>query len=155
MSISADSGLEGFKELSKKLSSMGSAVGGKILRQSVGAAVTPVLKEARLNAPQGDRSHKTHKGRLVAPGFLSRSIKKKTFKSRDGRYASAVIGVKKEAFYGVQFVERGYTPTDRNKKKHSSVDPNEWLTKSLESKRREVTNKLKQDMLKRILKAAR
>lgn len=145
MSISLDAELIGAKELSKKLEALGAALSGKLLRQAAGTAMTPVVKQARQNAPRGTRAHKTYTGRLVAPGFLSRNIKKKTFKSKSGLYASASVSAASEAFYGPQFLERGT--------KHIAKNP--WLTKSFDNKKTEVTNKFKIDLQKKILRAAK
>lgn len=145
MSISVEFQLEGFNQLSRRLRALGERVGGKVLRQSVSSAVNPVVKEVRAAAPVGKRAHKTFKGRLVAPGFLSRSIRKRTWKSRDGRRASASIGVASEAFYGLQFVELGT--------KRLPAKP--WLEPIFDQKKQEVTNKLKADLLAKIERARR
>lgn len=95
----------GMAELSLKLSKLGKALGSKTLRQAAMAATTPVFKEIKAAAPVGKKAHRTHKGRLVAPGFLKRSVKRKS-RVKHGR-ATVTIGVAGEAFYGVQFLDRG------------------------------------------------
>ncbi len=145
MSIEVESTLAGFKELSKKLQALGSEMGGKVLRQAVGTAITPALKEIRASAPVGNKPHKTRKGRLVSPGFLSRNIKKKTFKSRSGSFASATIGAKAEAFYGSDLLEKGT----------KNIDPAPWMEPAFHRRQTEVTNKLKVDLLKKIKKATK
>jgi HK97 gp10 family phage protein len=99
--------VEGLKELSRKLEALGERAGGKALRNATAAAMRPVRKEAKASAPVGVVPHKTYKGRQVFPGFLKRSVILRTRLSRDRKTAYAHVGVKAEAFYGVQFVERG------------------------------------------------
>lgn len=94
---------EGFDELDKMFKELGAAASGKALRQSVNFAVTPIVKEARANAPQGNDAHRTYKGRLVGPGFLSRNIGKKTFLSKSKNFASASVKPAGEAWYGSLF----------------------------------------------------
>ena len=108
--------VEGFKELSRKLSKMGEAAGGKALRSAVMSASLPALKAAKANAPVGNPPFesggdpypvKTHKGRLRLPGFAKRNVKRVSSLSRDKRTASARIGVASEAFYAINFIEFG------------------------------------------------
>lgn len=100
-----DSSVRGLAELSRKLNSLPAKIAGRVLRQATMNATTPALKEMKRAAPKGKRAHRTYKGNLVAPGFLSRSIKRKS--RLKGGKARVEIGVKKEAFYGVLFVEKG------------------------------------------------
>jgi HK97 gp10 family phage protein len=102
--------VEGLKELSNRLAELGATLGGKALRQAAMLATTPAMKEIKAAAPVGKRAHKTHKGRLVAPGFTKRSIKRKS-RLRKGR-AVVSIGVLSEAFYGVHFVDQGTEKMD-------------------------------------------
>lgn len=135
--------LEGLRDLSKQLSKLGANLGGKALRSAAMRSTLPVVKQARSNAPVGSIPHFTYKGRLVGPGFLSRSVARKSRLSRDKRTAIVLIGVKPEAFYGVQFVELGT----------SRVAPRPWLSKALESRQREVTGLLGQRLKENINKA--
>ena len=99
--------VKGAASLERKLQALGAAASGKAIKFAAGFAMTPVLKQARANAPKGDSPHPTYKGRTVAPGFLSRSIKKKAKLSRDKKTAWVDIRIgESEAFYG-RFVERG------------------------------------------------
>lgn len=135
--------VEGLKELSRKLAALGEKVGGKALRQATLNASTPALKAAKLAAPVGQVAHKTYKGRLVAPGFLKRSIKRKSY-YKNGK-AVAMIGVKAEAFYGVQFVEKGT--------KNISAKP--WLVPAFVNNRDNMEQRLKDQIKKKIERLAR
>lgn len=101
--------IEGLRELDRKIRELGSLEGGKVLKQAANLATTPVVKAARARIPVSDRESlaTTYTGRKVAPGFAKRSIAKKTFLRRDRRSAIALVGVKPEAFYALQYVELG------------------------------------------------
>lgn len=140
--MSQENQLQGVKELAEKLKKLGASVGGKALRSAAGTAMNPVVKAARENAPVGKVAHRTHKGRLVAPGFLSRNVKKRTWKSKDGRIVRASVGVSSEAFYGVQFLEPGT--------KH--IKKNNWLTRAFETNQNKVQANFKKALSRRISK---
>ena len=148
--------LEGFNELSKKLSELGEKVGSKYLRQSLMAAALPVVKAAKADIPKGSTAHKlavgrksrkfkTYKGRLVAPGFASRNIARKSFLSRNKRTAFVLIGVKKEAFYALNFLELGT----------KNMPKRPWLTKALERQQRAVIRRLGDRLRKKIEQVAK
>ena len=103
--------IEGFKELSRKLSKMGEAAGGKALRSAAMSASLPALKAAMAKAPVSDRfqleARKTYKGYVRFPGFTKRSVVRKATLSQDKRTANVRIGVKREAFYAINFIEFG------------------------------------------------
>jgi HK97 gp10 family phage protein len=101
------SGLEGVDVLARRLSALSKLEGGKALAASVRAGIQPALQMARATAPVGTVSHKTHKGRLVAPGFTRRSVHAVVYQSRDKEAAWADLGVRTEAFYSVLFLELG------------------------------------------------
>lgn len=136
--------LLGIAELNKKLNDLADPKeNGKVLRQSVGAAMRVVMKEARTRIPVGTQEHKTYKGRLVGPGFASRSLRVST-SFREG-VASARLGVRREAFYAVQFIELGT----------SKIPRQPWLVPSLEAKQDEAVYALADAMRKRIEKIAK
>ena len=103
--------LVGVKELSAKLDKLSMKVRGSTLRKAANKAVKPVLAKARANLigvvqhKPPLRLHKTYKGRLVAPGFAERNIAAKVNISRDRRAVFASMGVRREAFYAINFVE--------------------------------------------------
>lgn len=111
--------ISGYKELSAQLKALGSAVGGSALRSAANAAMTPAVEAATAAAPvanppynYGNRTvdpypKKTYKGRRVAPGFTSRSIVKNTKLDKTRTFVKVSLGVRREAFYAVQFLELG------------------------------------------------
>lgn len=147
-----DSKIEGLKALSSKLSKLGQAAGGKSLRSATNRALTPVVNKARANAPVGTQAHQTHTGRIVAPGFLKRNVAKKVKISKDKTSVSGMVGVKPEAFYGVNFIELGWTPGKRTKgirallrrgtdnRTSTKVRANPWLEPAFESSQAETVN---------------
>lgn len=94
--------IEGLKELSKQLEKLGKELGTKTLRNATRSALAPTHRKIKALTPVGKRAHRTYKGRLVAPGFLKRSIKLRS-SSRKGR-VSASIAANPEAFYGMFLV---------------------------------------------------
>lgn len=137
--------LEGADALNKKLRELSANASGKVIRQSANAAMTPVLKAARDNAPVGDEPHKTYKGRVVAPGFLSRNIKKFSRLSKSKGTALVFVGPSAEAYYGTQFVEVGTQRT--------AEQP--WLEPAYESQKDEVLRRYGEQIKQRIDKVAK
>jgi HK97 gp10 family phage protein len=141
---SSTSAVEGLSELNDKLQELGKQLGAKALRGALMSATLPVLKEARARAPIGTVAHKTYKGRLVAPGFLARSLKRRSQVNRDGTGASVSIGVRNEAFYGTQFLELGT----------SKIAKRPWLVPAYQAKHREALDVFKSELKRRIDKVA-
>jgi HK97 gp10 family phage protein len=136
--------LKGFKELERKLNALGVQAGTKVIRQAASAAMNVVVTEARAKAPVGSQAHKTHKDRVVSPGFLSRNIKKFTRVSKSKGTALVFVGPSSEAYYGSQFVEVGT--------KNMAAQP--WLEPAYESKKSQVVDRYGDELRKRIKKVA-
>lgn len=122
------SNLEGYAELSKQLKELADPkAGANALRESVRKPMNAVLKIARANigaiSPGKADIHRTYKGRYVGAGFASRSLKVEVKLSRDKSSASALLGVRREAFYAVQFFELGT----------AKIGKQPWLVPALES----------------------
>lgn len=100
------SGLEGTAELSRQLRALGAAFSIPILRAAVRAGIKPAHDRWKATIWKGNQAHRTYKGRLVAPGFSSRNTRVVTKAEQGGTVVSAALGVRKEAFYAVQFIER-------------------------------------------------
>ncbi len=104
--------LEGVAELSAKLRTLADPKQqAATLRASVRTPMKKVERQARVNiariSPGKTEVHRTYKGRLVSAGFASRSLRTITKMSRDKQSASALLGVRREAFYALQFFELG------------------------------------------------
>lgn len=116
--------LEGVADLTEKLKQLGRAATGKALRSAVRFAIKPAQSKAIDLMPKGSAPHRTYKGRLVGPGFASRNTRVITTLSPDKQKATAILGVRKEAFYATQFVERS--------KGKSKDTGREWLRPAFE-----------------------
>jgi len=135
--------ITGLKELSDQLGKLQATIAAKALRQSVQNATLPATRAMKLAAPVGTVAHRTYRKRLVAPGFLKRSIRAISFIKRGT--ASALIGVKREAFYGVQFVDRGTKKMGEKK----------WFKSVFESQRDAMESRLVEQLKAKIAKAIR
>jgi len=124
---------KGFKELDRKLGRIKTAAGIKALRNAATRAATPVVRRMKSLAPVGDTEHRTYKGRLVAPGFGSRSIIRRTKFYRSSGTVSLTIGVKKEAFYLIQFYDSrpGRTPYTISERQSRARDRSSRVSKSI------------------------
>lgn len=133
----------GMAELSLKLNKISAAVAKKHLRSAAMYATAPTVKAMKAAAPRGTKAHRTWKGRLVAPGFLSRSVKR-VVKFKDGRM-SLKIGVRGEAFYGVTFLDEG---TKETSGKH-------WFKSRFEQDEAAIISRFSNKLRERILAAAK
>lgn len=136
--------LEGVAELTKKFQELGAAATGAALRSAARAAMKPAADRAKALIPVGTVAHRTFKGRLVAPGFARRSIRVVTKLSRDKQKVTALLGVRREAFYAVQFVELGTSKTP--------AEP--WLRTAFESQKDPALRAIGDNMRKRIERIA-
>jgi len=165
--------LHGLKELNMQLTKLEAATGEKVLRTALMNASTPAFKAVKAAAPVGKKAHRTHKGRLVAPGFLRRSVIRRSsiIRARRSTIAKVEIGVKSEAFYGVRFVEHGTKPhiikarrgtkslmigrvAVGKKVRHPGAKPNKWMTKTFDSKTGAVISRFSQQLKRKIERAA-
>jgi HK97 gp10 family phage protein len=103
--------IEGTDELFKKLRALSSDKElNAALKDAVRKTMREVMKKAKINlqkiSPGATALHKTYKGRWVSSGFAQRSVRMIVTKFKNG-VVSAVLGVRKEAFYVLQFWELG------------------------------------------------
>lgn len=100
--------LEGFDALAFKLRGLTDRKQiGKTLKQGVRSGMAEPLKRTRALIPTGIDAHFTYLKRLVAPGFARRGIRVISKVIGGGTAAYALLGVRKEAYYAVQYVELG------------------------------------------------
>lgn len=137
-------GLLGLDELSKALKRLEPRKQRNAITNAVRAAMKPVEKEAKATVPVGTVPHKTYKGRLVGPGFASRNVRRVVKRSRDGLSFSAIVGVRSEAFYAVQFWEWGSYGRKRTP----------WLSNAMDRRRAEVSKLLRRELKEKIIKQA-
>lgn len=138
---------EGFSELDAQLDRLSDAVRGTVLRGAVRKAIQPALAQAKATIPVGTRVHKTYAGREVSPGFSQRSVRIRVGLSKDRRMAFALLGVKAEAFYALNFVEFG-VPTRQ-------IAARPWLVPAMRNTRQQQVDALRAALEDLIKKAAR
>lgn len=98
----------GFEELQKKLNTLRDPkIIGNELRKTTRAAMVETKKVAATKIPVGTVGHITYRGRLVTPGFSKRSLRVISGINKRQGSAWALLGVRAEAFYAIQFVELG------------------------------------------------
>ncbi len=139
--------LHGFDELERKFRALPGKVQKKALRNAATLAVNPLLQAAKAAAPVSTRGYlvKSYKGKLLAPGYASRSVRKKVKLYQGGRFAKAMIGVLPEAYYALQFVERGTSYQERKP----------WLEPAYRRTQGEVLSRFQQFMRKRVEESAK
>lgn len=148
----ADDVARGYQEISRKLKQLKGAAGPRLVRKAASQSMRPAKKAAEAAAPVGNPPYngkdpyptRTYKGRLKTPGFARRNvaIKSKTF--RDGTVL-AMLGVRPEAFYAVQFIELGT----------SAIPKRPWLEPAFRSSINEVDSLFRQKLKDLLDKAAK
>jgi len=143
--------LHGLRELSIKLEKLAGKTAPRKLRNVFSKSLTPTKRKMKASAPKGSEPHKTYRNRTVAPGFLSRSIRSRSRIKQGRLYVE--VGVRAEAFYGVQFIDQGpFYVTDR---KDKPIQPyvlrrTQWFERTFRSERaaieRRIVSILKQDI---------
>ncbi len=86
---------------------MGAKLASRELRGTVKAALEIAEHRARSLIPQGEEPHKTYRGRLVSPGYAVSTLHIEMRLDKRTGSAVASLGVGREAFYAVSFVELG------------------------------------------------
>lgn len=146
--------VSGIEDLSEILQGLGDAAFGGSLKSAAIFAMTVVHKKAKANAlnfensANSDQPHQLDTGRIVVPPFTSTMVKKKSRLSKDKNAAWSDVGVHPDAYYAVQFVERGYT---RVNGKNIPAQP--WLVPAFDQAREEIVKRFGLKMSKGIDKA--
>lgn len=105
------SALEGVADLTAQLNELGAKVAAREMRGTVKTALEIAEHKARALMPTGIDPHKTYRGRLVAPGYALSTLHVETKLNKKTGAAVASLGVGREAFYAVQYVELGTART--------------------------------------------
>lgn len=133
--------LEGAAVLAKQLRALSDGPQAvRVLRTGVSDAMKEVMEDARASVPVGTREHKTYKGRNVKPGFAKKSLRVVSFINKARTQATALLGVRSEAFYVLQFLELGT----------SRIARRPWLTPAFEKSQNRSIQKIGEAMRKRI-----
>lgn len=142
--------LQGVPALMRQLRELGDPKAqAATLRAAVRTPMRLVETKARANiasfSPGQADIHRTYKGRMVGAGFAARSIRIEVKLSRDKEAATARLGVRKEAFYAVQFFELGTALIPRQP----------WLTPAFESSQDQALAAMGAEFRKRIERIAK
>lgn len=139
--------LQGVAALARQLRELGSLEDGRVIRAAVRKGSDPMVAAARARAPERDDfyTRKTYKGREVGPGFGKRSVRAVVLTSKDKQLAAALIGVSREAFYMVQFVEIGT----------SFQSPQPWLVPSFEANKSPALDAISKSILASLRRIAK
>lgn len=138
--------VEGVDELTKRLAALTDPKGmARALRSASAAGMRIAQTQAKGRVPVGSRAHRTYRGRLVTPGFAQRSLRVVTYANKEGTKAGALLGVKAEAFYALQFIELGTAAR--------AATP--WLEPSFASVKDAVLQRFKEQLKKRVDAAAK
>jgi len=120
VSLAGQYEVDGLSDLERKLSLLSKNTQKKVLRAAVRKGAKPVMEEAKGKVPIGLKSHRTYKGQIVQPGFsASKVLLRTSARKRDDYSASAMIGMEREAFYAINFVELGVASR--------GIAPRPWL----------------------------
>ncbi len=126
--------LDGLESALRNLEEFAEEFGGRkaivVLGGALSKSVTPTMREMRTAAPRGKFAHKTYTGRWVRPGYLKSAIKRR--RTTRGGIPAVILGVEKEAFYGVTFLQHGIAGKGRTK-------PVDWFEGVFERKVGEMT----------------
>lgn len=130
--------LEGVADLTAKFNEIGVKFTAKNLKVTVREALEIAEHLARARMPTGVDAHYTHRGRLVSPGYALSTLHIETSINKRSGAAVAKLGVGREAFYAVQFVELGTA--------HMPAQP--WLRPSFESSQEPMLQQIATSMKK-------
>ncbi len=132
--------IEGLNELSLKLKKLSDGLGVKAMKDAANVAMDKTFLEVKTGAPVGKKPHRTYKGRLVAPGYLKRTLKKSSRADRRRGKATVSIKAAPEAFYGVQFLDRGT----------KKIPARRWFADKFFKNRRQIESTFASELRKKV-----
>lgn len=137
--------LDGVAALTKQLDALGKLEDGKALRAAVRAGINEALKVAKTIIPVGTEPHRTYQGLLVNAGFARASLRIIATINAEKNIASGILGVRKAAYYALQYVELGT--------RYQKAQP--WIRRALLEARDDAETKLRESLQKSVIKAAK
>lgn len=99
--------LEGVAALTKQLNALSSLEEGRALKRAVKAGIKPALTRAQEIIPVGSMPHRLSNGLLVNYGYAKAALRTISTINSAKNIASGILGVRKLAYYALQFVEMG------------------------------------------------
>jgi HK97 gp10 family phage protein len=103
--------LEGVAALTKQLEALGSLENGQALKRCVKSGINEALKVARQIIPVGTKPHRLSNGLLVNYGYAKSQLRTISTINSAKNVASGILGVRKLAYYILQFIELGTRKT--------------------------------------------
>ena len=148
-----------YAQLVKRFDQLEASVGVSVLRSAMRSALKPTLVLMAQQAPHGTKAHRSYRHRLLPPGFLSAkgTLRLLIKKNKVGGVLDAVIGVRREAFYGVLYYDKGVAQhitgrrlkgrgIKRPLKRPYGLKPKHWFKDVLVSDRSNILTRFKRDM---------
>jgi HK97 gp10 family phage protein len=138
--------LEGVADLTKQLIALGKLDDGRPLKNACRAAMKPALARAQSYIPKGTEPHRlaaAYGKLLVAPGYAAQALRVITTINDQKNIASAVMSVRKAAFYAALFVEMGT--------RYQRAQP--WLRRALFDSRDDAEQAFKNSLARDVLRA--
>ena len=123
--------VEGLAETQAQLKALAGKLGWKTMSQALAASGRKMRAAAKNNAPIGSVYHRTYR-----------------FPRKNNNTALVAVGVKKSAYYAVQFVEQGHKTRSGGR-----VAPRPWLKKSYDQTVGAVPASFTSELRERVLKA--
>lgn len=137
--------LDGVSDLTSKITELGAKLASRELKGVVKQAMQEPLHVARSNIPVGTQAHFTYRGRLVSPGYALSTLRVEvTIDKRQGA-AVAFLGVGREAFYALQFVELGT----------SKMAARPWLVPAFVQSENQMLSGIRDELVKRVERIAK
>jgi HK97 gp10 family phage protein len=137
--------LEGVAQLTRQLEALGSLEDGKALRRAVKAGIKPALLRAQQIIPVGTAPHRLTNKLLVNAGYAKANLRTISTINGAKNVASGILGVRKLAFYALQFVELGT-------RKMAAIP---WIRRALLESRDDCEVALKESIAASVEKAAK
>lgn len=137
--MATGSTIEGVAELTKQLNALKALDDGRGLKGACRAGMKPAFEHAALTMPVGSQPHRlsaTYGRLLVNAGYAKSTLKVITTINSDKTIASAIMSVKKSAYYEVKWVELG--------SRKMGAQP--WIRNALLTMRSECEDAFKQSM---------
>jgi HK97 gp10 family phage protein len=141
----ARSSLEGVAALTKQLNALSSLEEGRALRRAVKAGIKPALLRAQEIIPVGTRPHRLTNGLLVNYGYAKAALRTISTINGAKNIASGILGVRKLAFYILQFIQLGTRKTP--------AQP--WIDRALLESRSDCEEAFRASIARAVEKAAK
>lgn len=135
--------LEGVAALTKQLEQLGSLDNGAALKRCVKSGINEAFKVAQQIIPVGTKPHRLQNGLLVNYGYAKSALRTISTINSAKNVASGILGVRKQAFYILQYIELGT--------RKMRAQP--WIRRALNDSRDDAEEALRRSLVVSINKA--